>query len=61
MNRTVSRKVVFTADEIKEALIQFLEKNSCQAPLASDDAAKFELNEDGATMEWIDATDVTLC
>jgi hypothetical protein len=60
MNRTITRKIVFTADEVKDALINYLEKNSQKAPLTTDDSTSFELNEFGAVLEWTDANALDL-
>lgn len=52
MNRTIERSIIFSIDEVKEALIALLEKNSQQAPSATDPAVAFEVGEDGARLTW---------
>lgn len=52
MNRTIIRTIEFTPEDIKEALIEYLQKQHHNAPLSGDESLTFELNESGAGLRW---------
>ena len=54
MDRIVTRRYCFSADEVRDAILDHLNTSDIPVPKQYKDA-KFSMTENGITIEWTDA------
>lgn len=52
MKKTIHRRVEFTTDDIKQALLEFLRVRDQPAPNGEHTTEAFEVSTEGATLVW---------
>jgi hypothetical protein len=58
MQKYIKRRLTFTRDEVRDALIWRLGDQDHPYPMPNATEVKFDLGEDGAVLQWAEETDV---